>query len=43
VTLTNGSDFSIIIEKMSWAHSQWSVTCVHLYVQPHCLQHPPSC
>jgi hypothetical protein len=23
VTLTNGSDFSIVIEKMSWAHSQW--------------------
>ena len=25
VTLTNGSDFTIVIEKMAWAHSQWSV------------------
>ena len=23
VTLTNGSDFTIVVEKMSWAHSQW--------------------
>ena len=25
VTLTDGSDYSIVIEKMSWAHSQWLV------------------
>ncbi len=23
VTLTDGTDFSIVIEKMAWAHSQW--------------------
>ena len=23
VTLTDGSDFTIVVEKMSWAHSQW--------------------
>ena len=23
VTLTDGTDFSIVIEKMSWDHSQW--------------------
>ena len=30
VTLTNGSDFSIVIEKMAWAHSQWFV--LHAWV-----------
>ena len=23
VTLTDGTDFTIVVEKMSWAHSQW--------------------
>ncbi len=25
VTLTDGTDFSIVMEKMTWAHSQWLV------------------
>ena len=25
MTLTDGTDFSIVIEKMTWAHSQWLV------------------
>ena len=27
VTLTDGTDFSIVIEKMAWAHSQWYADC----------------
>ena len=23
VTLTDGTDFTIVVEKMAWAHSQW--------------------
>ena len=28
VTLTDGVDLTIVIEKMSWDHSQWCDACV---------------
>jgi hypothetical protein len=40
VTLTNGSDFSMVIEKMAWAHSEWYVAWCACLCALMVWQHP---